>query len=278
MHKLILIEGIPGSGKTTISKKIYNYLQDNGSKVTHYNEGDSHPVDLSWQSILTLDEYDTIIREYPEYEKVIMSNSILESNFAITAYTSLNINRDSDLYGYLESKEIYSQDTDIDTFKQAHLRRWKKFVETADSNSIYVFECVLLQNHITQLMLEYDVTEEVIYSYIMEFMTIVDEMSPVIIYLAPESVEKAIKHVAKERAPKYQDRQDVWIDRVIEYISNTPYGVTHGIDDIDRCIKFFSIRQEIEKRLLSNMNVDSNIIEHDGEDWDRVLQCATQVL
>jgi len=171
----------------------------------------------------------------------------LESNYAITAYTSLNINRDSDLYGYLESKEIYSQDTDIDTFKQAHLRRWKKFVEPADSNSIYVFECVLLQNHITQLMLEYDVTEEVIYSYIMEFMTIVDEMSPVIIYLAPESVEKAIKHVAKERAPKYQDRQDVWIDRVIEYISKTPYGVTHGINDIEVVLIFLLFDKNLNR-------------------------------
>ncbi len=52
-------------------------------------------------------------------------------------------------------------------------------------------------------MLEYDVTEEIISSYIIEFMIIIDEMSPIIIYLAPESVEEVIKYVAKERTPKY---------------------------------------------------------------------------
>ncbi len=32
MHKLILIEGIPGSRKTTISKKVYNHLKRYGFK------------------------------------------------------------------------------------------------------------------------------------------------------------------------------------------------------------------------------------------------------
>ncbi|MBI9012945.1 MAG: hypothetical protein JEZ08_11990 [Clostridiales bacterium] len=89
---------------------------------------------------------------YPDYEKKLTDNTVLEDGLAITAYTLLDINRDSELYQYLEGHEIYSIDADLETFKQAHPTRWKKFVSRADSNTVYIFECVLLQNHITQLM------------------------------------------------------------------------------------------------------------------------------
>ena len=38
-NRLILVEGIPGSGKTTISKKIRDYLMNKGLDVILYNEG-----------------------------------------------------------------------------------------------------------------------------------------------------------------------------------------------------------------------------------------------
>ncbi len=46
--KLILIEGIPGSGKSTIAQKTGEYLSARGLKTKVYAEGQLHPVDLAW--------------------------------------------------------------------------------------------------------------------------------------------------------------------------------------------------------------------------------------
>lgn len=272
MHRLVLIEGIPGSGKTTMSKKLYQALTDQGLNVEQYTEGDQHPADLSWQSILSIDEYNFLLSKYPEHESDIKGNSIMEDDIVITAYTLLNINHESDLYKYLENHEIYSINADLETFKQAHLTRWKKFVEQSDNNTIYIFECVLLQNHITQLMLEYEASQETINIYIKEFLEVIKEMSPIIHYLSPLSVEEAITHVAKERRPENQERQNIWIDRVLDYVVDTPYGIRHKITGIEGFIKFSSHRQSIEKKLLDQLEIEANIIEHDGLSWNRVLE------
>ena len=42
--KLILIKGIPVSGKSTIAKNIGEYLSANGIKTKVYTEGQLHPV------------------------------------------------------------------------------------------------------------------------------------------------------------------------------------------------------------------------------------------
>ncbi|WP_240841392.1 hypothetical protein [Acidaminobacter sp. JC074] len=271
MHRLILIEGIPGSGKTTISRRLADELSNDGYKVLHVNEGGSHPADLSWQSILTEKEFKALVEKYPSYKEVLNKHTLIEDELAITAYTCLGLDKTSDLYKYLEKREIYSIDADIETFKRAHINRWKKFVKEADKDAVYVFECVLLQNHITQLILEYEADKRLIRNYMNDFVAVIKDMSPIIHYLAPASVENAIRHVAEERRPKYQDRQDIWIDRVLDYVRNTPYGKRHNLKSIEGFIGFTSHRQAIELELLKALDIHVNIIEHENRNWDQVF-------
>lgn len=60
-NRLIMIEGIPGIGKSTCAKKIGAYLRGKGIKAKLYSEGDAHPVDMAWNAYLTLEEYKELL-------------------------------------------------------------------------------------------------------------------------------------------------------------------------------------------------------------------------
>lgn len=274
MTQLIIVEGVPGSGKTTTSKRIYEAMKDRGCKVKHAEEGSLHPADLSWQSILSLDEYQQVLSNYSEFKAIIEANTVIEGKLAITAYTNLGLTKNSPLYTYLSSKEIYNIGADIETFKQAHTMRWKQFVKKVKQYECYVFECVLLQNHVTQLMLEFDASIDEMSEYLTSFVDILKPLYPQIIYLLPTSIKVATEHIAHIRRPEFQDRDDVWIDRVAEYVANTKYGKEHDLHGLEGFISFSEARKDIEGKLLGELSISSTTIRHDGSSWDEVLARA----
>lgn len=154
-NRLILVEGMPGSGKTTISTKIKDYLTNKGLNVILYNEGDLHPADMAWNALFSKEEYDNLIKENKEYEQVIKENSVLEDDYVIVAYTKLYLDKDQNqLMKNFEAHEVYDGRVSLETFKDIHLKRWNKFADEMKEvkNEIVIFECTFFQNHINELL------------------------------------------------------------------------------------------------------------------------------
>ena len=95
-HKLIMVEGIPGSGKTTFAKKIAARLRDLGYNATCYNESDIHPADLSWIAVLTAAQYEHLLQKWPSYADQIRAQAWQESNRVLVAYSNVEVTRKED--------------------------------------------------------------------------------------------------------------------------------------------------------------------------------------
>lgn len=191
-NRLILVEGIPGSGKTTISNKINEYLIEKGEKAVLYNEGELHPADMAWNSLLTLDEYKEVIESNKENEEVIKNNTIFEDEYAIVAYTKLGFGpKENKMMEIFENHEVYGGRGCLDLFKEIHLKRWKKFNEDMKSQKeqITIFECAFLQNHIGEILADHNVKdEEYIKDYFRELIDKVKDLNPKLIYLNQDSL------------------------------------------------------------------------------------------
>lgn len=61
--RLILVEGIPGAGKTTTAKDLRDKLINEGKDVILYEEGMSHPADMAWNAYLNEEEYNTFLEK-----------------------------------------------------------------------------------------------------------------------------------------------------------------------------------------------------------------------
>lgn len=272
-NRLILVEGIPGSGKTTISKKIKKHLINKGLEVLLYNEGDMHPADMAWNALLNMDEYNNIIDEYKTHEKIIKENSIFEDDYVILAYTKLGFHRKQNkLMNFLEEREIYDGRVSADTFKQIHLKRWKKFGEEmkVNKNKIVIFECSFLQNHVNELLAIHDKDFDYIRDYLNELIGTVTELKPKLIYLNQASIKETINRVAKERVSHNKDMYPGWLETSIEYFKNSSYGKRNNINGFDGLIRYFEKRQEIELGIIKSLALDKLIIYNKNYDYENI--------
>ena len=275
-NRLILVEGIPGSGKTTISNKIKEYLSEKGEKAVLYNEGELHPADMAWNSLLTLDEYKGVIESNKEHEEVIKNNTIIEDEYAIVAYTKLGFGpKENKMMEIFENHEVYGGRVGLDVFKEIHLKRWKRFNEDMKSHKeqITIFECAFLQNHIGEILGDHNVTdEEYIKDYFRELIDTVKDLNPKLIYLNQESVEETINRVAKERISDDKDKCPDWIDIVIDYYQNCKYGKENNLKGYDSVITFLKKRKELEGRVIDDLKIDKAVINNLDYDWEEVTK------
>ncbi|CUO11948.1 hypothetical protein [Clostridium disporicum] len=274
--RLILVEGIPGAGKTTTARKIKEKLIDEGKEAILYEEGMSHPADMAWNACLKEDEYNDFIKKCSkmwegskksiskeELISRIQRQTRIEDNNVILAYTKIDFPEDCywSLIGDVASKEICDGRKSLDEFRDIHLRRWSKFAEQALLNdNIYIFECAFLQNHIFELLGVYEKSDEEIYLYLKSLLETVKSLSPSIVYIEPSSVEDIIIQAANESKSPEGSRPD-WIDEVANWVSNMNFGKSHNLKGIEGVFYFCKERLRIDKLMIEKLNVPVTIIK-----------------
>lgn len=275
-EKLILIEGIPGAGKTTMAYKMKDELEKQGCKVNLYAEGMSHPADMAWQALLTKEEYQSFLdacKQVWENSKKGISLEALyscierqvryEGEHIVLAYTKIEFPEDQywTIIGQVAEKEIYDGRKDLETFIRIHLNRWGRFAEVAtEKEEINIFECAFLQNHIFELLSVYEKSDEEIVSYLKRLINTVKDLNPRIIYLEPNSVEDTIEKVSKERVAPLEGRKD-WIDEIADWVARSNYGKHNALNGKTGVIDFCKERLRIDLLALKELDVAVTVLK-----------------
>lgn len=275
MSRIIFIEGIPGSGKTTFSRRLSNFLFENGERVINFEEGDLHPIDLAWCSIIPKDKFKQLLIKHNKYSEQILKYSKLSNNNYITAYTKIRVDdKDINLYEDFEIYEIY-RDNDYNHFKDTHFKLWKDFYYISEAETSYIFECIFLQNHINELILKFNKTEEEIITYFNDLIYCLKDFDVSLFYIRQNDVTKTLRKTIESRRynPPYKD----WIELVIEYIKNTNYGIKLGYIGEQGVIRYFKDRQDLETKVFYSLNIDKHIFYLDS-DYEKIYQEMTKIL
>ncbi len=280
--RLILVEGIPGSGKSTFARKIADYYRERGRPVNLYNEGDYHPADLAWQASVPVSDLDGIHCRYPALKEEIEQNTHLEGDTAIIPYTHIKVelspasyNELESFYQDMESYTCYNNRIPFDEFKNLFYSRWDDFGFAAEStDAINIFECAFLQNHVTELM-NYRLKDlDAMIHHQNRLLEGVAALSPMLIYLSQPSVDTTIRRVAKER--KDPDRN--WIDMVIQLVEESPLGIRLGLKGIEGVIYAYEKRKQAELEIIKTLPIPVYTIENPYYDWEAVWQEIERVL
>lgn len=268
--KLLLIEGIPGSGKTTISTKINEWYLGKNIPARLYNEGIANPVDLAWCAYVPIGQYNSLLEKYDSIRDRIKERTTIEGDYAIVEYTQVHCG--TDFYNDLENYEIYGGRVSTEQYLEITLRRWRTF-GTKSPTEVSIMESALLQNTVMELLFYRCISEADIISHALTLVDYVKTFAPVVIYLSQPDVGKTIQHIANERSSPYGR----WIDNKIIYCEKTPYAQKHGIKGFDGVIKMIEMRKNLEKAILAQVP-SAVIIEKVDDDWDAVWDRVSDVL
>jgi hypothetical protein len=277
--KLILIEGIPGSGKTTLAENIKDYYETNGMRVMKYQEGHLHPVDLAWCSIFSEEEYDHVLIECSEVKDALIHHTKRLGEQYVVGYTNIGLPmKDPRIKTYFEPKEVYGGRVDAEVFIDLHQKLWSDFFGSNHDEDIAIFECAYLQNHVNEMMLMYDYDEESIIRYVTGLIPQGSKIDVELIYLDNENVRETIERVAAERVSSDKSKWDDWIDLVLDYIKNSRYGEINKCSSLEDVYTFFEKRVKLEHKILTQLDFPVHVINNPGFDFNLRLEKIKAIL
>lgn len=140
------------------------------------------------------------------------------------------------------------------------LDKWQAFVENAEPGTVYVFNCVFLQNPMCETMMRFGFSEEQSFAYISKIAETISPLEPAVVYLKNDGSAKAIRDAAKERGG--------WLEAVIDYHINGGYGKSIDAQGFDGYIACLEERQRRELSILERLPVKSMVIDNAQRDWD----------
>ena len=251
---------MPGSGKTTVARKLNNHLNTLGIDNIFFQEGDLHPVDLAWTAIMKKDELDDLFKIYPMLENEIKESVKKINDLYYIPYTKIEINEScKNFYDFMGRYEIY-QEENLENFFKPHKDLWLDFIkENKDKDQVYIFECIFLHNHINELILKFNLKDEEIISYFEEFEELFLGLNVRILYIKQENVKDILHKITEERRTNDKELYKDWIDHVIDYVENSRYGTFLGYNGYLGVEKYFFDRQLLEIKVLDSLKTEKEI-------------------
>ncbi len=257
-NKLIIVEGLPCSGKSTTAKFIAEQL---GFSFVDEGAG-NHPSDYECHAHLT----DNELKMFSDSERnQIAENCEIKSGGYIVKLENSN----DKLFEKLLKYKIYDF-LPWEKEKPLMLDKWREFVQNNNDNR-YVFNCVFLQNPMCETMMRFGFSEEVSFTYISEITEIIKPLAPVIVYLKNNDIYDSVKKASAERG-------DEWLRAVIDYHCDGEYGKQHKLTGVDGYIDALKERQRREIAILSKLDIESIVLDNPQHDWNKAyLELITKL-
>ncbi|MBQ8780754.1 MAG: hypothetical protein IJZ72_03680 [Oscillospiraceae bacterium] len=262
MHRVYIVEGMPCAGKSTASRFAAKVLEEK-YKVCYYDEGSgNHPADYEFNSFLNQKDLSLFT---PDEQRLICEKSERKANGLIVPLCEFS----GELFDKLLEYKIYDY-LPWEKEMPVMLEKWRDFAVNADKDTVYVFNCVLLQNPMCETMMRFGFDEKTSFEYISSIVSCIKEMEPFVIYLKNDSIAEQVMRTAEER--------DGWLDAVIKYHVDGGYGKSINAEGFDGYIKCLEHRQERELEILKKLNVQSAVIENAHNGWAAAYEKIRGVL
>lgn len=250
--KLILVEGLPGFGKTTTAQLIHEILTEMNIKSQLFLEGNlEHPADYEGVAFFQKSEFEELLSTYINFKDLLSQHVIKQDNHYFLQYRKIKNEYGADfpdeLLHAVAKNDVY--ELPLDQHRERITERWKQFTENAlNGSETFVFDCCFIQNPVTMGMIKYGAKKEDVISYVIELATIVGRLNPLLIYIEQNDLDHSFRKAVKER-PKE------WSDGFIEYYTSQGYGKKHNYKGVEGTLRVLEARRKWEEEIFKGLTI-----------------------
>ncbi len=252
--KLVNVEGLPYSGKSTTAHFISDLLTDCGENVSCFDENHMcHPADYTFHAFMKDEQVRGLA---PEEQRQLYDEGTKRLSGLIIPLTKISVS----LFGTVIPYKIYDN-LDWETEKPVMLERWQSFSKKALLKSkMHVFNSCILQNPISEMMMRFDFTFPEMWSYIFSIYRMTAALNPVVVYLKCTDIKARLEEEICRRKPTR-------MNSMIDYHTSQGYGKRNGLKGFNGYVDCLEARQRIELKILSELPVEKLILTDPFKNW-----------
>lgn len=259
MRELIIVEGLPCSGKSSAAR----HIAEKFNMRCFDEDSGAHPADYEFHAFVQMSELEKF--SYDEQSEII-EKSERKAGGVIVSLSKFR----GDLFDKLIRYKIYDF-LPWETEKPVMLGKWREFSENKKPDEKYVFNCVLLQNPMCETMMRFNFSIDRSRAYIGEICGIIKSMSPLLVYLKNDNIADSVKRAVNERG-------NDWLSAVIDYHCNGAYGRSKRLGGFDGYISALEERQRRELTILSEIDIESIVLNNPQTDWQAAYRTLDKIL
>ncbi|MDA1543669.1 MULTISPECIES: hypothetical protein [Bacillus cereus group] len=257
--KLIIVEGLPGFGKSTTAKLINEILSQNKIEVELFLEGNlNHPADYDGVSCFNKFEFDRLVSNSGDFKEELLKRVLKKGSNYLLPYRKIK-NEFGDQFSDELCNDISRNDIyELPFDKNVELiaDKWNDFAEIAlEDNKVYIFECCFIQNPLTIGMIKYGEQKEKIINYVMKVAKIIENLNPMLFYVEQDDLEFSFRKALKERNPE-------WSTGIVDYYTNQGYGKEHNHSGVEGAIKVLEARRNLELEIFDMLKMKKEKINN----------------
>ena len=239
---LILVEGIPGSGRTSTAQLVAQWLSDNGFHPGLHVEGDlDHPADYESLARLLAPEWYGLLTAYPAWRSRLRGLARSTGREIFVSYRRL-VDPPGGLLSALARRDVY--ELSLPDWQRLTLDRWQEFAhQPREPGEVHVFECCYLQNLLTTPVARFDQPPEHAAAHVLAVARVLQPLRPQLVYLDPPSVPACLHNAAARRPPESAEF-------VADYTSGQEWGRSRGLSGRSGMLQFYQERRGLEIDLL----------------------------
>jgi energy-coupling factor transporter ATP-binding protein EcfA2 len=264
--KLILVEGLPGSGKSTTAELIHKILTENQVSAKLYMEGNlDHPADYEGVAYFTEEEFEGLLKERGSLSRVFQDWVIVKRGRRLLPYMKIKNELGSgfpdELFAAISKKDVYEipLEENIAVISES----WEEFArQAASEEKVYIFECCFIQNPVTVAMVKYGASEERTIEYVNRLAEAVKSLNPMLVYVKQDDLEKSFRKAVTERP-------DEWFNGFVHYYTSQGYGLINGLSGLEGTIDVLKARRELEYNILDQLPITAYILNNSPFDFEK---------
>lgn len=261
--KLIIIEGLPGLGKSTTARMVYDILKSKGIKSELFSEGDyNHPADYDGVAYFSDGDFNKLKNAHLENENILNEIKIRHGSGYLIPYRKIieekKISFPDRLLSDITKNNVYELPLDLHTV--LILNRWEDFVNRCvHEDKTVVFECCFIQNPVTMTMIKNNSAPQVTIDYVQSLAKRVVPLKPILLFLEQKNIETSLKKAISER-PKE------WFESFEDYYTNQGYGLDNNLKGLDGVISILKSRYRLEQEIFESLSLTKYRIDNSAFD------------